>query len=340
MRRWIAALRSSKPSRLLFRCALLVLPATAASADALLDQPLSLSNRQPLVQLYNLPGARSGDVLGADQGVLRLGYDIANDFASSRDAGESIALDGELQRVELAYSHGLGNGWEIGAMLPWIRYSGGSLDAFIEDWHKTFGLPDGNRPDTRRNQLQFNYARNGRTELDFDRSTSGIGDLQLNAAYSLLRSADTAIALDLTVNLPTGDADKLTGAEATNVGLTLAATRYALFGLPLTATGNIGALWLDRGDVLADRQEDVVWFGAAELGWAVADAWRLKLQVNAHSAFYRSDLDEIGHPGVQLLLGGSVRLAPRWYVDVGVGEDIAIDTAPDVTFQVALKAVL
>lgn len=313
---------------------------TVALADSVLDQPLALSNRQPLVQLYNLPGARSGAVLAQDRTEFRLGFDIANNFTSSRSGSEMVLLDGESRRIELAGSQGLGNGWEVGFSLPWIDYRGGSLDRFIEDWHDTFGLPDGDRPGTRRNQLHFQYQRAGRTELDFDSAESGIGDLQLNAAYSVLRTADSAIALAATLNLPTGDANKLTGNEATNLGITLAATRYSLFGLPLTATGNIGALWLDRGELLGDRQKDVVWLGAAELGWAVADAWRLKLQVNAHSALYRSDLRELGDAAAQLLLGGSVRLAPRWYLDVAVGEDIAVDTAPDVTFQLALKAAL
>lgn len=336
MHRWIAAGCASKSAL----CAVLVLPAYAAHADKLLDQPLALSNRQPLVLLHNLPGARSGDVYTAAEGVVRIGYDVANNFTSSRSGNEAVHIDGESQRIELAFGHGLGNGWEIGARVPWIRHSGGSLDGFIEDWHDAFGLPDGGRPGARRDRLRFEYERNGRAQLDFDSAAEGIGDVQLDAAYSLLRSSVTAVALDLTVSLPTGDAGRLTGADATQVGATLAATRYELFGLPLTATGNIGALWLDRGDVLADRQKDVVWSGAAELGWAVADAWRLKLQVNAHSALYRSDLEELGDTAVQLLLGGSVRLAPRWYVDVAVGEDIAVDTAPDVTFQVALKAAL
>lgn len=336
MRRWITAFCAPK----LAWCALLVLPASAALADRMLDRPLVLANRQPLVQAHALPGARSGAVFTAQQGEFRLGYDIANTFTSSRRSDESVELDGESQRVELAFTHGLGNGWEVGVALPWIRHSGGTLDGFIEDWHDTFGLPDGDRPDARRDQLRFRYARAGRTEIDFDDGASGIGDVRLNAAYSVLQTSDTSVALDLTVSLPTGDADRLTGAGATQVATTLAATRYALFGLPLTATGNVGALWLERGDVLSRIQRDVVWYGTAELGWAVADGARLKLQVNAHSAFYRSELDELGEPGVQLLLGGSVRLTPRWYLDVVVGEDIAVDTAPDVTFQIALKAAL
>jgi hypothetical protein len=314
--------------------------ATSAYADVVLDQPLALSDRQPLVQLYNLPAARSGTVLALDQTGARLGFDVANNFASARRGDEAVFLDGESRRIELGATRGLGDGWEIGFTLPWISYSGGSLDSFIERWHDTFGLPDGGRPAYRRNQLHFLYQRAGHNELDFDSAESGVGDLQLNAAYSLVNTTQNAVALALAVNLPTGDAQKLTGAEATSVGLTLAATHYGLFDLPLTVTGNIGALWLDRGDVLGDRQKNAVLFAATEIGWAVADAWRLKVQLNAHSAFYRSELRELGANSAQLLLGGSVRLAPRCWLDIAVGEDIAVDTAPDVTMQVALKVAL
>lgn len=337
MRRWHVGVRCS----LGFGCrGLLLMAATAAGADTLLDQPLALSNRQPLVQLHNLPGARSGVVLTAGNDVVRLGFDVANNFTDSSRGSESVLIDGESRRVELGWDHGFANGWEIGIALPWIEYQGGSLDRAIEKWHDTFGLPDGDRADTRRNQLHFQYTRDGVAELDFDRAESGIGDLQLHAAYSLLQTDQRAAALAMTVSLPTGDADKLTGSDAASVAMTLAVTQYELFGLPLTATGNLGAMLLNDGDVLADRQKNVVCFGAAELGWAVADAWRLKLQVNAHSAFYDSALRELGDPSVQLLMGGSVRLAPRWYLDIAVGEDIAVNTAPDVTFQVGLKAAL
>lgn len=317
-----------------------LLAATAARSDSVLDQPLQLSDRQPLVQLYNLPTARSGSVLALEQVIGRLSYDVANNFTSAQRGNESIFLDGESHRIELGASRGLGQGWEVGFTLPWINYSGGSLDSFIEGWHSTFGLPDGNRSAYRRNQLKFNYQHAGNTELNYVDAESGVGDLQLNAAYSLSNNAHSAVALAAFINLPTGDANKLTGTDSTNVGVTLAATRYALFGLPLTATGNIGAMSLNRGGVLSDRQKDTVWFGAAEIGWALAEDWRLKAQVTAHSALYRSELREIGAHSVQLLLGGSVRLAARWWLDIDVGEDIAVGTAPDATLQMALKMAL
>lgn len=309
-----------------------------AQADAGLDEPLSLSNRSPLIQVYGLPGARSGAVLGTGETALRLGYDVANNFTRSQRGSESIELDGETQRLELGLRQGLGRGWEVGLTLPLLRQDGGGLDGFIEHWHNFWGLPDGGRPGYPRNRLNYRYARDGRSGLDFSSTQSGVGDLELNAAYSLLSAGDDAVALAAVLHLPTGDADKLTGSGATNASLMLAATHNHLWNLPLTVTGNLGVMWLDRGDVLGDYQKDAVGFGSLELGWAVADSWRLKAQLDGHTAFYDSSLRELGADSLQLLLGGTARLSAHWLVDVAVAEDIAVDTAPDVVFQLALRA--
>lgn len=311
----------------------------AALADAWLDEPLNLSNRQPLVQVFNLPGARGAAVLAPGQTRWRLAYDVANNFSTRQRGDEALVLDGETQRLELGAAIGLGERWEIGAALPLIRHDGGDLDGFIEHWHRFWGLPDGDRPSYPRDRLLYRYSRDGRTLLDFQDSASGIGDLQLSATYSLHRDTHTALALTATLSAPTGDADKLTGAGATHLAIALAATRDDLFGWGLSATGNIGALWLDRGEVLESRQKDSVLFGSAGLSWAAGANWRLKAQLDAHSAFYRSDLRELGNDSVQLLLGGSVRLNAHWLLDVAVAEDLVVDTAPDVTLQLALRAV-
>lgn len=312
--------------------------AAGCCADVLLDQPLSLSDRQPLAQIFGLPGARSGLVVDEGVSEWRAAVDLANNFVRDQHGAESLVLDGESQRIEIGVRHGLGNGWEVGFTLPWIAQNGGALDNFIDDWHRVWGLPDGGRPDYRRRQLQFDYRRNGVTELDFTHARSGIGDLQLNAAYQLLSTPRTALSVAATLTLPTGDADDLTGTGAGSASVALAVTRADLFDLPVTLTANVGGSWLPRGDVLEDRQRTAAWFAAGELSWAVAQDWRLKAQLNAHSALYDSELTTLGSDSLQLLLGGSVRLSPRWVLDAAIGEDIVVDTAPDVTFQLALRS--
>jgi len=313
-----------------------------AGADALaitdpLDSPLALSNRSPLVQIHGLPGARDGAVLAPAQTEMRIGFDVANNFVDESANGETLVLDGETRRAEFGARIGLGHGWEVGAMLPVLEQTGGNLDSSIEGWHKFWGLPDGGRPGMQRNQLNYRYQRNGITELDFQHVQSGIGDLQISAANQLWQNHHSQIALAATVKLPTGDADKLTGDGATTTDITLAASTQNLFGSGLRGYANAGVLWMQRGDVLSGEQNNVVYHGSAGLGWLVWDGLELKAQLDTHTAFYKSDLRALGSDAVTLTLGGSARLSSHWLLDIGVGEDLRVDTAPDVVLQFVLR---
>lgn len=306
-----------------------------------LDQPLPLGDRGPFAQLHGLPAPRSGELLASGQTETRFTLDAANSFFDAQTDSELLVLDGETQRLEIGVRAGLGNGWEVGFTVPMLQHSGGNLDGFIEGWHKFWGLPDGDRPEVARNRLDHRYARGGVTEVAMDKRESGIGDAEINAAYQLWRDGDTAVALAATVKLPTGDADRLTGDGTTATDLTLAATTQNLWGSTLSGYANGGVLWMPAGDVLADVQRDYVWHAGAGISWPVSwlsdDFLALKLQLDMHQAFYRSDLRALGENSFLLVIGGTARLAPHWLLDIGVGEDLYVDTAPDVTLQMGLR---
>jgi hypothetical protein len=105
----------------------------------------------------------------------------------------------------------------------------------------------------------------------------------------------------------------------------------------LSGYANVGVLWLPDGDVLGDLQRDYVWHIATGLSWPVYDFLALKVQLDVHQAFYRSDLRALGTDSILLVLGGTARLAPHWLLDIGVGEDLHVDTAPDATLQIGLR---
>lgn len=303
-----------------------------------LDDPLALGNQQPFALIANIPAARSGALLGAGETTWRADIDVANNFVRDSRGGETLVLDGESQRYQLGARYGLNTRWEVGIDVPWISYNGGVADNFIEGWHKFWGLPNGGRPDYPSRQLNFSYRRNGVTELDYRRAQSGIGDVQFSAAYQWLHDQYNDIAWSFTASAPTGSANKLTGNGGGNLGVALAATRHRLFDLPLTATANIGAIWLPDGDVLGAQQKNSAWFASGEIGWAATQNLRLKIQLDANSALYDSKLTALGSDTLQLLLGGSLRLTQNWILDAAIGEDIRVDTAPDVTFHLALKS--
>ena len=110
-------------------------------------------------------------------------FDLANSYTGSGTAAESLLLDSESYRFNLILKGGLPGGFEAGTELPWLAYGGGTIDGFIEDWHRFFGLPEGGRYMAPNNRLRYQYARNGVPRLDIRDAHSGIGDLMFTAGW-------------------------------------------------------------------------------------------------------------------------------------------------------------
>ena len=78
-------------------------------------------------------------------------------------------------------------------------------------------------------------------------------------------------------------------------------------------------------------------FGSATAAWQAMPGLSFKLQLDGHTAFYKSDLDQLGSHSLQLTMGGTAKLSRDWLLDIGVVEDIAVSTAPDVVFHIGLR---
>ena len=91
-------------------------------------------------------------------------------------------------------------------------------------------------------------------------------------------------------------------------------------------------------ELLEDIREDHAFFGSNTLYWQLNPSVQLKLQLDWHTALYDSELEEIGDNSAQLVLGGAINLNRDTQLEIFVTEDIAVNTAPDVVFGLALKA--
>ncbi|MBW2470752.1 MAG: DUF3187 family protein, partial [Deltaproteobacteria bacterium] len=72
------------------------------------------------------------------------------------------------------------------------------------------------------------------------------------------------------------------------------------------------------------------------IGWQATEIIQLKLQLDAQSALYDSDLKDIGDLALQLVMGSSLAFTDDIYLDISIAEDIKVLTAADVAFQLAL----
>ena len=243
---------------------------------------------------------------------------------------ESLVVDAETREARVTVQRSINDRLAFQLQLPYRYTGGGNLDGFIDSWHDFFGMSEGARPQLPSDRLDIFYSRAGSPRLNMTSSVDGLADIQASLGYQVAPS----FTAWLSVKVPTGDADKLTGSGATDVSVLLATERrlddrWSVFGQ--------GAVtYLGDGELLSDRQRSVVWSGLAGVG---ARAWRglsLKAQIDAHSAAFDSNLDFLNE-AIVLTVGGDYRFASGWRLDLGVSEDIAVERSPDVVFVAGLK---
>lgn len=321
---------------------LLALPSPVLAED-FVASPFFTRNLSPIIQIFGLPPAEGGQITPPGRTRLRLVMDIANNFTADKSADESLLFDGETSRITFSLRRGLSDYWEAGIDIPVVSHQGGMFDGLIENWHNTFGLPQGGRNDAPRNRLHYSYQQEGEKKegLNFSNSGTGIGDTSVYLAYQLTRDTPSRryIALRGGVKFPSGDTDNLRGSGGTDFHVRLAASDgETLRGQNISLFASMGMLWLGKGEILSDKQHQQVGFGSIGLGWTPLKRYTFKIQIDGHTTFFSdSHLQQIDSPSAQLAMGGTINLSDSLALDLCVVEDVVVDTAPDVVFHVALS---
>lgn len=319
---------------------ILVLLAFPCRARAVEITPFQIRNQTPLVQLFGLPAIGDARVLAPGKYSAGLSFDLASNYTTSGTATESLLLDGESYRFNLILKAGLPDGFEAGIELPWLSYGGGTIDGFIEEWHRFFGLPDGGRGSAPNNRLRYRYSRSGVPRLEISDAHSGIGDLMLTGGWQFYGDTKSpqAASLRAAVKIPTGDSAVLTGSGSTDLSLWLIGrSDYTLSLGHATLYGAAGGMYLTQGNVLPDLQSHWVGFGTIGAGWSPWEVISFILQLDASTPFYHgSSLTTLSGNPLGLLMGGSLALGDRTTLELAVAEDLSVSTWPDVTFHMGL----
>lgn len=304
--------------------------------------PFQTANRNPVTQLFGLPGPGTAILLPHGNTSAELSLDTIQNFSKNSRSGEVTFFDGETYRLNFGLRHGVAPGLEIGFDIPYLSHRGGFLDGFIEGFHDTFALSQSGRDRFPRNQLLYSYIRAGEEEIRIDGSTEGLGDLRLRTAWQLWPSADgppRGAALHASLKLPTGDSDELLGSGSTDLAIWLSGTRgWETGGAALAIFGAAGIMVMTDGEVVEKQQRNLTGFGTLGCGWRPADWIVLKIQFDGHTPLYDSDLPELGRFAGQLTMGGDLALGEQTALEIGVSEDVVVDTAPDVIFRLALRS--
>lgn len=314
-----------------------------ASADAMDLAPFRVTNQSPLVQIYGIPPESGATIIPGGKHSVAVFLDNASSSSSHRNRGERISFDGETNRITTSIRYGFGERFEAGFTVPVINQGGGFLDQFIINWHSAFSLPQGERTSTPKNRLSYTYHKDGVQKLNMIRSGTTVGDISVFGGLQLFdttsETSRISLALRSDLKLPTGDSGMLAGSGSTDLALSAAVScnRYGTWGTT-GLFGSFGVAGMSRGDVLPDQQNRFALFGTFGTGWSPTSWLLFKLQLNGHSPLYHgSNLTELSSSSLMLTSGGTLKLGASYLLDIGVSEDVAVATAPDVAFHLGLR---
>ena len=303
-----------------------------ASADAV-REPLWVENLSPMASLVALPSQRSADIR---EGLsVTLHSDIATHFVSQARGDETVFFDGETQRHSMAIRWGISSAWELSAVVPLTKHSGGFTDGYINRWHDFFGMPDGGRNSVPEDQLRY-QVDSPELQTSLAASSSGLADVTFEVAYMGERQRELQIAYAVGYKASTGDKSDWTGSGSSDLYGVARFSGAHRSGLPLYWHGQLGVTATGDSPLLGPKKEDWILFGGLSAEWHFNERWALIGQIDSHSSLLDSSLDALGEPAGMLSLGLRRQLGNSWAVDISFAEDIVVESAPDIIFQASI----
>lgn len=309
---------------------LLLLCSTISHAQPLL--PVKTKNMNPFIIGYGAVIPDSPFLVRQDEWMTTVKLELANNSITANTATEEVTIDGESYIADINLRYGYSNNLELLIGVPLVYHNGGFLDQTIKNWHNLWGMTNARRDVFPNNQLRYQYKKDGATRVDIDTGTGGLGDVIIGLKFNneKLRSGATVIAYRLDLKLPTGDADKLTGSGATDAAFSVHTANSALLShLNTILYGGAGLVALGKGDILPNIQKELNASGYIGASWYATHRLALIAQLNYQSAYYESNLDQIGADSIQLYLNAAYTDRNNISYEVGFGENLKTDPTPD-----------
>ncbi len=334
-KRWITTIINS--------CLLNVILLT--NAQAKVDQvkntsgffPFFVTNNLPISIGLGLPKTLSAHSLQVGEKRLDINYGVKS---NANDAGnensEILILDGETKSIDLGLSYGLTERWQVDAQLSYISHSGGNLDGLIQNWHDFFSLDDGDRPFFGRDEFLYSYTSNGE-QSRLAEPSDGISDIRIGLAYAVKQNTVDNLMLRAGISLPTGDAEKLTGSEKTDVDLGIYANgrgdkRWKNLGWH----ANVGYLFIGDDTALGITTKSGSWFNSFGAYWGVNSKFTIKGQLDSHGVLFESNISELNKSATELTLGFAYQTKRLGLFELYFSEDITVNRAAD--FSIGLSS--
>src|SRR5450631_1914306 len=282
-------------------------------------------NQNPLLRGFYLPLPSDGR---QDAGTaLSATLLVSNTLNVENRPGEDLLVDGESDTLNLTYGNGLGQNWRHRFTLPIIHDSGGILDSAVDTWHEALGFSRSNRPYYPKGHIDYSYS--GAGNINVNHPQTSIGDVAADAGWYAVEDARHTLSVWGGIKAPTGSVADLTSDGAWDAALWAHA---AVRGTEWQGAAELGIAQPFGDEIFAGMAHRSSMFARFAATRVLGPTWSLRAQLDGQSGrVIDSELRFLG-PSLQLTLGAARGLRGRWRIEMGLAEDVAVNTAPDITF--------
>jgi len=294
--------------------------------------PFLTRDASPFSLIFGMPLASAAKILDVNQSRWTSSLNISNTINLQSNNNEDLFIDVETWNLNFLYDYGFKENWMLRVQLPYIAHRGGVLDSAIDSYHQALGLPEDIRPYFPQDQISISFNQGAQNLININSNQSTVGDVSIQMAWQANQTSQSSLSYWLSLKLPSGDADKLTGSGAFDIA------SWAAMNYRLTDTrwlyGQGGVLYMGDSDLFKSSQNNLAAFGNAGIKFQPWDSIVLKAQLDFHSAFYDSNLEFLGEV-LQLTFGGSYLINKSHKLDFAIVEDIKNGASPDVSFNLS-----
>lgn len=197
-------------------------------------------------------------------------------------------------------------------------------------------MPRGNRPFVEHDQYEIQYDYQSQALINLDEKSTALGDVQIAIARSIIEDGNTAMSAWVSLKLPTGDEDKMTGSGAIDLSAWLALNQQLADKWLINL--NAGTVVLGSDSYKNIPLSDYALYGHIMLGWLVTDNIDLKLQLQGHTSYYDQSQLIILSDTYFLSFGGSIKINQCNQLDIAMSEDIKVDASPDASLVISWRS--
>ena len=287
-------------------------------------------DENPLTRSFYLP--LPSDSRLSDGVDLSATLALSNTLNVESRTGENLLVDGESDTLRITFDNSLYQSWRYRFTLPIIHDSGVFLDSAIDHYHRWFGFNQGFRPDYPRGQFVYSYS--GRGNIDLTHSGTSLGDISGELGWFPVDDGHRTLSLWGGLEAPTGSVSKLTGDGAWDGALW---AHYALRWTKWQLAAELGVAQPFGDELFAGYAHRTSLFGRFAVTRALGSRWSLRAQVDGQTGRVEDSTTRFLGPSLQLTVGAARALSERWRIEFGFAEDVAVNTAPDITFFLGIR---